>query len=1205
MTGERTCVRRASMFVVTLAVALVGPGVPAMAESALAEPAVTPLDPTLEPLLRSHAGTVTAAARHLVTGETFLFQSDTPMPTASLVKLPVMVAAYAAAHAGQVTLNDTVRLSAEDLVPGSTVLGTFSCPPGLEFPLVDAIRAMMAASDNTATNLVIGRIGLPATNDLLDRIGLPGIRLNSYVWRRDTSLAPERSRTFGLGVGTAEEFVRLLAMIHSRELEKDGLVAPGACDAMLEHLLACQDRWMSPRSLPPGVRVAHKTGFVGGTRTDAGLLLWPAGPVAFCLLTADNQDQRGPGGAADDLAARFALELVRHFERPDEPAAAVATTLGLGSSGRLVTDLQRTLNARLGPDEADERIGTDGAFGPNTATAVRRFQGRAGLPETGVVDAKTWRALGTLVTADEPVPAPDEADAALPPKAPAERLDGPPPTTAAAWIVVDAQTGQTLGEHEADAFRTPASIVKVMTALVVLEAAEQVPGGLDEIVQVSPRAASEIGSSAELMAGDRVPVEELLYGLLLPSGNDAAVALAEHYGPRLAEGSGRPVDRFVEAMNAKAAALGLDRTRYGNPHGLTLPDRGSTARDTARLVRAALERPLFRQIVATRRRGATIENAAGFRREVVWTNTNRLLGIDGYLGVKTGTTQAAGCCLAAFGERADRGLVVVVLGATSSDARYTDARNLFRHAWRQLDLPSTPLGLRVPEPWMADGGAAWVLPNLDDDDGDGRPDADDDEVNGPADARDLTPLAITVADPGVVAVRLDGGGAPLRFFVAAAGGWRRVGAGVAEIPWPAPAADGGPEGAGTTVRTMELAIEGKAWAGPEWDGAAELRVTSLDTAGQVRATAVLPVRAVPVELLPATVPPREVFVASGRYDNEPFLTRLGELLEPTGVPLTVHPADAWQEMWMQDTMEIGLAQVPGGPWMHVVLDGLRGVDPFPAALLGPDTAVVRTAAPRDLSGGDDWADWYGNLEVSPPTDRHPRGLIVYGRNRLTGTTFHPDVVAFLAAQRRQEPVWIDTSWLTIKHVDEIVSFLPGRDGRGVVLVADPDEGLALADDARLSDADREANRRIASALRATLVGGEPGRAGRTRSDPREDVGGLLGLLGWGEDRVVRLPLVFRVPEGGLLPDGGVTNAVPVWSNPINSLLVGDLLICGSADMPEAVRAICRERLTAAGVPRIEFIDDAGYHRKGGNVHCATNARRGPGEARESPPSASP
>jgi protein-arginine deiminase len=193
----------------------------------------------------------------------------------------------------------------------------------------------------------------------------------------------------------------------------------------------------------------------------------------------------------------------------------------------------------------------------------------------------------------------------------------------------------------------------------------------------------------------------------------------------------------------------------------------------------------------------------------------------------------------------------------------------------------------------------------------------------------------------------------------------------------------------------------------------------------------------------------------------------------------------------------------------------------------------------------------------------------------------------------QPPVWIDTSWLLIKHVDEAVAFLPGPDGRGVILVPDPVEGLRLlgAEAAAAPEADRrvEANARIARVIEAMLMGDEQ----TPRAGAAGDAGatGLRDLLGLDAGRVVRLPVAFDVPPAGLLADGGVTDASSLWSNPVNALVVNGTVICGSAGMPAAVQEVCRERFLAAGATRVEFIDDAVYQKNHGNVHCATNARR--------------
>lgn len=271
-------------------------------------------------------------------------------------------------------------------------------------------------------------------------------------------------------------------------------------------------------------------------------------------------------------------------------------------------------------------------------------------------------------------------------KEPAERLDGPPHVTAKAWAVADARTGKLLwGCNEAEP-RAIASTTKVMTAWVVLRLAADDPTVLDEVVTFSERADKTTGSSAKLNAGEKLPVRELLYGLLLPSGNDASVALAEHFGGRLKHDTD-PVKSFVAEMNRQAKELRLAETTYRDTSGLTADNR-SSARDLLALTRRALADERFRGYVGTRRREYEVAGPDGAKRTVVWENTNKLLDVEGYDGVKTGTTNAAGCCLIASGKRGSDHLLVVVLGSTSTDGRYADARNLFRWAWRQREVPS-------------------------------------------------------------------------------------------------------------------------------------------------------------------------------------------------------------------------------------------------------------------------------------------------------------------------------------------------------------------------------------------------------------------------------------------------------------------------------------------------------------------------------------
>jgi serine-type D-Ala-D-Ala carboxypeptidase (penicillin-binding protein 5/6) len=289
------------------------------------------------------------------------------------------------------------------------------------------------------------------------------------------------------------------------------------------------------------------------------------------------------------------------------------------------------------------------------------------------------------------IPAPEIVNAEVPRKQPADPLDGPPFVTARTWAIADGRTGGILwGRDEAKPVEI-ASTTKIMTAFVVLRLAAIEPGVMDETVTFSKRADQTIGSASEVREGERLPVRELLYGLLLPSGNDAAVAFAEHFGGRLeppadAPNEADPLPRFIAQMNRVAVALGLKETHFANPNGLPAPGHLSSARDLAKLAQKALALPTFAGYVRTLKHGCSLVDAKGQKRNVVWTNTNRLLATEGYDGVKTGTTRAAGECLVASGHRGDDHLIVVILGASSNEARYADARNLFRYAWLMRGL---------------------------------------------------------------------------------------------------------------------------------------------------------------------------------------------------------------------------------------------------------------------------------------------------------------------------------------------------------------------------------------------------------------------------------------------------------------------------------------------------------------------------------------
>lgn len=264
----------------------------------------------------------------------------------------------------------------------------------------------------------------------------------------------------------------------------------------------------------------------------------------------------------------------------------------------------------------------------------------------------------------------------------------PPRVQTASVALVDLDRRRVLWERRAGQRRPIASLTKIMTVLIALESAD-----LDEVVTVSERATSESGSELGLVPGERIPVEDLLYALLLQSSNDGAIALAEHLG-----GS---VERFVRRMNRRAGELGLRDTEFRSPHGLD--DQGySTARDLSELTAEAFTHPAFVRIARTKLR--VIPAPAGPPRRI--QSRNAMLWLyRGSVGVKTGFTSVAGFCLVAAAERGGRRLAAVVLGAPQ--AAFSDAAAVLDHGfftWRIRTLveEGEPLesvridGLRVP-----------------------------------------------------------------------------------------------------------------------------------------------------------------------------------------------------------------------------------------------------------------------------------------------------------------------------------------------------------------------------------------------------------------------------------------------------------------------------------------------------------------------------
>lgn len=641
----------------------------------------------VKPLIEAHRGDVAVKIKNLKTGETFEHQADKTMPTASLIKFPLMIAAFQEFEEGKASPETLVELQEKDKVPGSGVL-TAHFSGGAKMPLRDAIRLMIVYSDNTATNLVAKEVGLGKTAELMEKLGYPETKLHSYTFNRPSSLFPERSVKYGLGSTTPADMVSLLEKLNKKEL-----VSKEASEKMLAHLYACADKSTFPRYLP-NAKIAHKTGATELIRTDAGLMETPEGQIAMCVMTNDNKDQSwSPVNEGDVLCSKIAEAVFKHYSAADTAKKeAAAGILKVGSTGPLVASLQRTLNARVTPSP---ELDADGDFGAMTEGVVKEFQKEKKLDANGIVGPETWEALGPLVEKGPEAPKPAAVNAQKIKKEAADDIDGPPFVASKVWAIADGKTGKLLWGQDEKKPVDFASTTKMMTAYLVGKYAEEHPEALQEKITFSKRADDTIGSTSDLRAGEVVTVEELLYGLMLPSGNDASVAFGEHFGSRLAPGGDaengkkdspqESYDKFVVAMNAAAKELGMKDSHFENTHGLPGKKHKASAADLAKLAAALKQIPLLQKVVATPQRGATVTGPGGYERNVLWKNTNNLLKIEGYDGVKTGTTSAAGACLVSSAKRGDDSLIVVVLGAPSSDSRYVDTRNLYRWGWSQLE----------------------------------------------------------------------------------------------------------------------------------------------------------------------------------------------------------------------------------------------------------------------------------------------------------------------------------------------------------------------------------------------------------------------------------------------------------------------------------------------------------------------------------------
>ncbi|MDN3520579.1 D-alanyl-D-alanine carboxypeptidase family protein [Halomonas ramblicola] len=266
-------------------------------------------------------------------------------------------------------------------------------------------------------------------------------------------------------------------------------------------------------------------------------------------------------------------------------------------------------------------------------------------------------------------------------------IPSPPQLAASSWILLDADSGKVLVEHNADERLPPASLTKLMTAYLVERELDRGNITMDDMVEVSEKAWRTGGSKMFIEVGAQVSIRDLLYGIIIQSGNDASVAVAEH----LAGGE----EPFADLMNQHATRLGLSNTNFRNATGLPDDEHYSSARDMALLSRHIIND--YPEHYATYAEKYFTYN------DIRQPNRNRLLWRDASVdGLKTGHTEAAGYCLVASAKRDDMRLISVVMGTSSEEARAQETQKLLSFGFRYyetLKLYDRGSVLNTPRVW--------------------------------------------------------------------------------------------------------------------------------------------------------------------------------------------------------------------------------------------------------------------------------------------------------------------------------------------------------------------------------------------------------------------------------------------------------------------------------------------------------------------------
>lgn len=473
---------------------------------------------------------------------------------------------------------------------------------------------------------------------------------------------------------------------------------------------------------------------------------------------------------------------------------------------------------------------------------------------------------------------------------------------------------------------------------------------------------------------------------------------------------------------------------------------------------------------------------------------------------------------------------------------------------------------------------ALILFNNDDDDGNKNSDCQDELINGDKDSEDFAKVqlraGVDFAKTQLVLVADEKARPYINIFQKTDAGWELA------------SADGG--SAIAYSRDILLGVEAKQFANKDWNGLLTLKALARQD-GKVVAEDAIQMRVSPWIALPNTAPVAEMYVSDRGSSNSQFISQIKSGVTSTGATVQVVPGGT---TWKQDTMKIGYVQFPNQSRLQnfsVVLEGNRrqGMDTYARSLLNSDFGWFEISKPRELDAFNQWADGYGNFQVTPPLPGYPFGRIYYGK--AGSVSFHPDVLDFLKAQEIQgTPVDIDTSWLMIRHADEIISFISTPSGTPLMLVVSPEAGVNLLKELSSKghgsaqiNRDLKEQTTVEAALNNKNLIEYNLKLQRDRVNPI--VAKLKQEFKLADEQIVPIPAMFGY--------GGYS----WWPNMVNSVEVNGRLLASNPrgaliDGKDYTQQAFRDRVAPSGL-RVYFLDDRYYQELRGNTHSATNARR--------------